>query len=233
MKDDLVTAEFEDGTRESGHMLIGCDGSHSRVREFLVGHEAAQLEDTGHTMINHAATHYSPEQAHLLRTVHPILKLAWHPELPGGSLLAGTYCHAPASPEPLLTHPSRTALHLPDPNDPTNWAFQCYTSWNGPPTAFDLRDPTTRMAFVRERLSHFCEPFRTAFLALPKDEIMSVYPAQQWAPTMKWDNHGGKVTLAGDAAHSMLPRAFSRFPLRLLLLHTYMHLFLRKLTATC
>jgi 2-polyprenyl-6-methoxyphenol hydroxylase-like FAD-dependent oxidoreductase len=31
---------------------------------------------------------------------------------------------------------------------------------------------------------------------------------QQWAPDMPWDNYKGAVTLAGDAAHSMLPRRF-------------------------
>ena len=83
-----MTATFGDGTTEVGSMAIGCDGSHSKVREFLVGHEAAKLEDT---MINYAAGNYSPEEAHVLRSYHPILKLCWHPVLPGGSLLAGMY----------------------------------------------------------------------------------------------------------------------------------------------
>ena len=65
------------------------------------------------------------------------------------------------------------------------------------------------MEFVRERMSQFCDPFRTAFLAVDEKEVMPVYPGKQWAPIMKWDNYGGKVTLAGDAAHSMLPRKFS------------------------
>lgn len=61
-------------------------------------------------------------------------------------------------------------------------------------------------------MSQFCEPFRTAFLALSDDalEQVPVFPGAQWAPTMKWDNHGGKLTLAGDSAHSMLPRMKSR-----------------------
>ena len=91
MRNNNVTVTFKDGTQEVGSMLIGCDGSHSVVREFLVGHEAAKLVDTGHTMINYAAAHYSEDQAHLLRSYHPILKLAWHPDIPGGALLAGRY----------------------------------------------------------------------------------------------------------------------------------------------
>ena len=98
------------------------------------------------------------------------------------------------------------ALDIPDPNDTKDWKFQTYTSWPGPPNAEDLKDPQVRMKWVRERMAEFCEPYRTAFLAVDENEVMPVYPGQQWAPTMKWDNHGGKVTIAGDAAHSMLPR---------------------------
>ena len=90
VEDDKVTVEFEDGTQEVGSVVIGSDGSHSKVREFLVGYEAAQQEDTGHTMINYAASGYTPEQARLLRSYHPIVKLCMHPKLPGAALLAGT-----------------------------------------------------------------------------------------------------------------------------------------------
>jgi hypothetical protein len=62
------------------------------------------------------------------------------------------------------------------------------------------------MEFYRSWVSSFCEPFRTAGLKLAEGEVVPVYPGQQWAPNMPWDNYGGKVTLAGDAAHSMLPR---------------------------
>lgn len=53
-----------------------------------------------------------------------------------------------------------------------------------------------------------CEPFRTASVALPEDEILPIDQSQQWAP-IEWDNRHGTVTLAGDAAHSMLPRELS------------------------
>lgn len=72
------------------------------------------------------------------------------------------------------------ALDIPDPTEPSHWKFQTYMSWKGPPTAQDLQDPGVRMKHVRDTIKEFCEPFRTAFLAVDESEIMPVYSGQQW-----------------------------------------------------
>ena len=87
--DKSVVVAFQDGTQVSGNLVIGCDGSRSGVRGFLVGAEAAKLEDLPLTMINYAGGSYTAEQARQLTAYHPIVKLARHPDLPGGALLAG------------------------------------------------------------------------------------------------------------------------------------------------
>ncbi|KAK4553131.1 hypothetical protein LTR86_009858 [Recurvomyces mirabilis] len=184
--DGIMRVMFRDGSIESGDLVVGCDGSHSKVREFLVGKEAAQPEDVGLTMINYSKSGYTADEARLLQTLHPVFKIAAHPDRPGNGILA--------------------ALDISDPTDPTTWKFQNYIGWWGPPYAKDLQDPSIRMDFYRSFVSPFCEPFRTGALKLLDGELVPIYPGQQWAPTMAWDNHGGKVTLAGDAAHSMLPQ---------------------------
>lgn len=77
-----------DGTAATGNMAIGCDGSHSCVREFLVGHEQAQLESVDLTMINYPKSGYTAEEARLLQTLHPVFKIAAHPNQPGNGMLA-------------------------------------------------------------------------------------------------------------------------------------------------
>lgn len=70
----------------------------------------------------------------------------------------------------------------------------------------------TRVKYYKSFVSSFCEPFRTAGLKLGDDDSIPIYPGQQWSPDMPWDNHGGRVTLAGDAAHSMVPRKLTYLP---------------------
>lgn len=41
---EKVTAIFEDGTETTGDFLIGADGSKSRIRDFLLGHEKGALD---------------------------------------------------------------------------------------------------------------------------------------------------------------------------------------------
>lgn len=51
----------------------------------------------------------------------------------------------------------------------------------------------------------FAEPFRSALLSLPEDAVLWCERLAQW-PTVEWDGRGGRVTLAGDAAHPMTYR---------------------------
>ena len=207
---DTVHVTFEDGTTNSGNMIIGCDGARSRVREFLVGREAAQLEYVDLTMINFPRGGYTANEARLLQTMHPVFKIAAHPAGIGNSILAGKDSKPPFSvldARVLLMHIDFVALDIANPEDPTTWVFQNYIGWWGPPYAKDLQDPKARMDFYRSFASEFCEPFRTALLKPTDGDVaVPIFPGNQWAPTMPWDNYGGKVTLAGDAAHSMVPR---------------------------
>ncbi|KAK5047212.1 hypothetical protein LTR84_006734 [Exophiala bonariae] len=179
-----ITAGFEDGSTERGHLIVGCDGSRSKVREYLVGSEATKPFDTGMTIINHAFTGYTAEQALLMRKYHPVATCFYDPKIDGIFLL--------------------TVLDASNENKPETWSFQIHHAWWGEPGVKDLSDPEARLQFFKDRSSQICEPFATAAAALPVDSILPADAGQQWSP-VSWDNHEGTVTIAGDAAHSMLP----------------------------
>lgn len=85
IESDRSTAKvtFDDGTVESGNLVIGADGSRSKVRQFLVGEEEGKPMDTGMTMINFAAKGYTAEQARLMRKYHPVATCCYDPEVHG------------------------------------------------------------------------------------------------------------------------------------------------------
>ena len=100
-----------------------------------------------------------------------------------------------------------TALDTSDKQHPETWAFQVHHAWWGAPSAADLTDPRARLQFLKRRSARICEPFATAVSALSDDTVLPADAGQQWSP-IEWDNRKGTVTLAGDAAHSMLPSKY-------------------------
>jgi 2-polyprenyl-6-methoxyphenol hydroxylase-like FAD-dependent oxidoreductase len=58
---------------------------------------------------------------------------------------------------------------------------------------------------LKKKVSENCgEPFKSAIEWIPDDTTTIVGRITYWV-TEPWDNHGGRVTLAGDAAHPMTP----------------------------
>lgn len=92
---------------------------------------------------------------------------------------------------------------VPDPEKPEDWKFQLVTSWLGTPDT--ALSSTEGLALVKKKASVLADPFKSANLWIPEGTPISFDRLSYWA-TIPWDNHGGRVTLAGDAAHPMPPR---------------------------
>lgn len=185
---ETVTAHFADGTEDTGAILVGSDGPHSATRSILVGAETAKC-----TPIDYAATmcfsRFPRDKALYLRSdpYHPLFQCAPNP--------SGTFAWL--------------GLHdVPDPSDPESWVFFHYISFPEP------RDQTSKDKSTAEHIAHqkqlareYADPFKSVFDWLADDSPMAWYgKLRHWDPgdpKHRWDNKGGRVTLAGDAAHPM------------------------------
>jgi 2-polyprenyl-6-methoxyphenol hydroxylase-like FAD-dependent oxidoreductase len=74
----LATAIFEDGTREVGNLLIGAEGAHSKVRNFLLGPDKAALKMC--PIVSSGTIAKLPADAALeFKKLHPRYIIAFHP----------------------------------------------------------------------------------------------------------------------------------------------------------
>lgn len=183
--DDLVVATFTDGTKVSADLVVGCDGANSVVRKYLVGEEAAQVEDLDIQMFNVSCS-FPKETALLQRMGHPVFKNSYHPD---GFMWW------------------QSIQDVTDPDKPETWLFQNCLSWIGKPRGEELPDAASRLKFWREKATAFADPWRTVGRDLPDDLPILLDRTTVWRPTMDWSEAqlGGRVTLAGDAAHAMPP----------------------------
>ncbi|MCJ1470410.1 hypothetical protein MMC07_009055 [Pseudocyphellaria aurata] len=182
-----VTAKFADGSDDTGCLLVGSDGPHSSVRTLLVGVENAKT-----TPIDYATlmcfNRLPREIAKSLRYTpyHPLFQCILHP--------SGSFAWI--------------SLHdAPDPNRPEDWVFFHYISFFESKNIVSNKSTAEHIMHQKQLAREFCDPIKSVYEAMPDDNTMAWYTKlQQWdpqAPGHRWNNQGGRITLAGDAAHPM------------------------------
>jgi 2-polyprenyl-6-methoxyphenol hydroxylase-like FAD-dependent oxidoreductase len=173
-------AHFEDGTSEAGTIIIGADGASSRIRSWLFG-DLAHPEALPYSFMNFCVRYTAPQALFLQSKMHPIVDVGIHPK----SMYIGIFL-----------------LDKPDLDKPETWTYYILTTW--PKTTREDEENTgDRLGRLRARMDEWAEPFKSAVEWVPDGTNIPRDELRVWAPPKLWDNHGGAVTLAGDAAHTM------------------------------
>ncbi|KAK3296637.1 uncharacterized protein B0H64DRAFT_415985 [Chaetomium fimeti] len=180
-----ITAGFKDGTAENGTLLIGAEGAHSPTRAWLfqLSPEDAALQKVPVSSFGTVAK-LTRETALSLRNIHPIYSMAVGPD--------NVFVFA--------------AIHDCTAEAPEDWTFMLLITWNYDETEDHVRLANDRV-FLLEKVEALTKSLVYPFNAMVQDvppETRSWYSSQMtYWPTRPWDNRGGRVTVAGDAAHAM------------------------------
>lgn len=182
-----VRITFADGSSAAGSMLVGAEGSNSATRKFLVP-DNYRNHPLPVNVIG-AAVDMTPEQVKPLRDIDPLLFQGCHP-------VNGHFLWVSMMETPEVNGTQGT----PD----ERYRVQLIISWrikDGQDQVVPSSD-VERIAEMKRRAADFHPLLRRAVDCIPDTAPVLALALQDW-PCFPWDNHRGRVTLAGDAAHAM------------------------------
>ena len=137
-----------------------------------------------YTFINFPMKFTAEQALKMEEMMHPIVDVGVHPK----SMYIGIFL-----------------LDKPVLDKPETWIYYILATW---PKSQDGEGSPDQNAVdeLRRRVDGWADPFKSAVEWTPMDAKAKDVPFKIWAPASDWDNRNGRVTLSGDAAHSMTIR---------------------------
>ncbi|CRG91781.1 Transient receptor potential cation channel subfamily M member 4 [Talaromyces islandicus] len=174
-----VQLVFIDGHTEYVDYVLGTDGASSRVRQLLLGEELAQTQLSGFIFATGITEYHDTTKVQAVVNAHPVAAITL-----GMDTVAGC-----------------GVMYVEDKDDMRTWTTFWTKIWRDSMANLPRRGDT--VAYIKETTKGLCEPFQTLVDSTPPDSQCYIDEMKYWVP-VPFDNHAGRVTLAGDAAHPML-----------------------------
>lgn len=182
-EDSPVRLGFEDGSTYEADFVLGADGASSAVRRELLGPDKGAAGKSG-TMFAIGVVNYDDEaKVKAIVGIHPV-----------AAIMMGSGAVAAVG-----------AMRADHPYDVASWSTFWTVLWKGQGVELEGQDAIDFIKdFVGKSPELYCEPFASAVEWTPDGSPCHINELRYWIP-IPWDNHGGRITLVGDACHAMLP----------------------------
>ncbi|KAL4890554.1 hypothetical protein BDV59DRAFT_204267 [Aspergillus ambiguus] len=183
---DKTSLVFADGSRVTGRMVVGIEGSRSMVRQLLrpdaYSNVLLPIRFTG------VAVDLTPDEIKPLRSMDPLLFQGCHPN-------TGTFFWFSMLETPSVNGTAGTAHE--------RFRAQICMSWPVHSAEDEVAETdAARLANMKRRADGFVPFLYDTVQRIPEGTPVLEIKLADWE-CLDWDNQDGRVTLAGDAAHAM------------------------------
>lgn len=178
-----------------GCMLVGCDGSRSRVRTFLFPDPAVHSNYQLPVRLLGASTIYPGDLSSTVRALDPFFFQGGDPETNAAHWFS--FLDSPSSSG--RGDDSRDCQIL------VSWPYQSGFLGQSEPLEVPARG-AERVKLMKTIASGWAEPFHSIVQSLPEDTEVKTITLEDWVPPEnQWNEtpSSDRVVLVGDAAHAM------------------------------